>query len=167
MDAAFAATELFAREGAAVGIVDLPQQPGAAVAARLREDGLKVAFAPADVSDELQVKQAVDAISGELGPITVLFNHAGTIIIRPFLETSVEDWDLADGHQCPQHVPDDACRPAAHDQWRVAGPSSARHRSRRSPRHRWKFSTISSPLFSVLPTLAITGLGIPVVGGSV
>ncbi|MCJ9669692.1 MULTISPECIES: SDR family NAD(P)-dependent oxidoreductase [unclassified Neorhizobium] len=88
-----AATELFAREGAAVGIVDLPHSQGAAVAARLREQGMKVAFAPADVSDELQVKQAVDAISGELGPITVLFNHAGTIIVRPFLETSVEDWD--------------------------------------------------------------------------
>ncbi|WP_105403310.1 MULTISPECIES: SDR family NAD(P)-dependent oxidoreductase [Neorhizobium] len=88
-----AATELFAREGAAVGIVDLPHSQGAAVAARLREEGLKAAFAPADVSDELQVKQAVDAISGELGPITVLFNHAGTIIVRPFLETSVADWD--------------------------------------------------------------------------
>ncbi|MCQ1768572.1 SDR family oxidoreductase [Neorhizobium galegae] len=88
-----AATELFAREGAAVGIVDLPQSQGAAVAARLREEGLKVAFAPADVSDERQVDQAVDAISSELGPITVLFNHAGTIIVRPFLETSVADWD--------------------------------------------------------------------------
>lgn len=88
-----AASELFAREGAAVGIVDLPHSQGAVVAARLCEEGLKVAFAPADVSDELQVKRAVDAISGELGPITVLFNHAGTIIIRPFLETSVEDWD--------------------------------------------------------------------------
>ncbi|MCJ9751023.1 SDR family oxidoreductase [Neorhizobium sp. BETTINA12A] len=88
-----AASELFAREGAAVGIVDLPHSQGAAVAARLREEGMKVAFAPADVSDELQVKQAVEAISGELGPITVLFNHAGTIIVRPFLETSVEDWD--------------------------------------------------------------------------
>ncbi|MBP2561682.1 NAD(P)-dependent dehydrogenase (short-subunit alcohol dehydrogenase family) [Neorhizobium galegae] len=88
-----AASELFAREGAAVGIVDLPHSQGAAVTARLREEGLKVAFAPADVSDELQVKQAVDTISAELGPITVLFNHAGTIIIRPFLETTVEDWD--------------------------------------------------------------------------
>jgi NAD(P)-dependent dehydrogenase (short-subunit alcohol dehydrogenase family) len=88
-----AATELFAREGAAVGIVDLPHSQGAAVAARLCEEGRKVAFAPADVSDEPQVNRAVEAISGELGPITVLFNHAGTLIVRPFLETSVADWD--------------------------------------------------------------------------
>jgi NAD(P)-dependent dehydrogenase (short-subunit alcohol dehydrogenase family) len=88
-----AASELFAREGAAVGIVDLPQSEGEAVAARLRDEGYKAAFAPADVSDEEQVRLAVGSISQALGPITVLFNHAGTIVIRPFLETTVADWD--------------------------------------------------------------------------
>ena len=88
-----AASELFAREGAAVGIVDLPRSEGEAVAARLRGEGYKAAFAPADVSDEEQVRRAVGSISQALGPITVLFNHAGTIVIRPFLETTVEDWD--------------------------------------------------------------------------
>ena len=88
-----AASELFAREGAAVGIVDLPHSQGEAVAARLRDEGYSAAFAPADVSDEAQVSQAVETISGALGAITVLFNHAGTIVIRPFLETTVEDWD--------------------------------------------------------------------------
>lgn len=88
-----AATELFAREGAAVGIVDLPHSQGEAVAARLRKEGYKTAFAAADVSDEEQVRQAVDSISQALGTITVLFNHAGTIVIRPFLDTTVEEWD--------------------------------------------------------------------------
>lgn len=88
-----AASELFAREGAAVGIVDLPHSQGEAVAARLRGEGYRAAFAPADVSDETQVNRAVQVISGALGPITVLFNHAGTIVIRPFLETTVDDWD--------------------------------------------------------------------------
>ncbi len=63
------------------------------MAARLRDEGYSAAFAPADVSDEAQVSQAVETISGALGAITVLFNHAGTIVIRPFLETTVEDWD--------------------------------------------------------------------------
>ena len=88
-----AASELFAREGAAVGIVDLPRSEGEAMAARLRGEGYKAAFAAADVSDEEQVRRAVGSISQALGPITVLFNHAGTIVIRPFLETTVEDWD--------------------------------------------------------------------------
>jgi NAD(P)-dependent dehydrogenase (short-subunit alcohol dehydrogenase family) len=88
-----AATELFAREGASVGIVDLPHSQGESVAERLRGEGFDVVFAPADVSDEQQVQSAVDAISGALGKITVLFNHAGGIVISPFLETKVEDWD--------------------------------------------------------------------------
>jgi len=88
-----AAAELFAREGAAVGIVDLPHSQGEAVASRLRGEGFKAVFAAADVSNEVQVEQAVKAVSGDLGPVTVLFNHAGTIVIRPFLETTVEAWD--------------------------------------------------------------------------
>jgi len=88
-----AASELFAREGAAVGIVDLPRSDGAAVAAGLRAQGHAAVFAPADVSDEAQVKAAVAAVSDALGAATVLFNHAGTIVIKPFLETTVEEWD--------------------------------------------------------------------------
>ncbi|MBM2715020.1 SDR family oxidoreductase [Mesorhizobium caraganae] len=88
-----AASELFAREGAAVGIVDLQSSDGEAAASRLRNQGYEAAFAAADVSDEGQVASAVSALSGALGQITVLFNHAGTIIIRPFLETTLQDWD--------------------------------------------------------------------------
>lgn len=88
-----AASELFAKEGAAVGIIDLPQSDGEAVAERLRAEGFRAVFAPADVSDEQQVAQAVASISKQLGAITVLFNHAGTIVIKPFLETTAEEWD--------------------------------------------------------------------------
>ncbi|KAB0682724.1 SDR family NAD(P)-dependent oxidoreductase [Aureimonas leprariae] len=88
-----AASELFAREGAAVGIVDLPRSDGEALAARLREAGHRAVFAPADVSDEAQVGAAVAAVSAALGPVTVLFNHAGTIVVKPFLDTTLEEWD--------------------------------------------------------------------------
>lgn len=88
-----AASELFAREGAKVGIIDLPRSEGEAVAARLRSQGHAAAFAAADVSDEAQVQAAVAALSDALGAATVLFNHAGTIVIKPFLETTVEEWD--------------------------------------------------------------------------
>jgi NAD(P)-dependent dehydrogenase (short-subunit alcohol dehydrogenase family) len=36
---------------------------------------------------------AVRAVEAMFGAVTVLFNHAGTIVIKPFLETTVEDWD--------------------------------------------------------------------------
>ena len=40
------------------------------------------------------VAAAVAQISAALGPINVLFNHAGTIVIKPFLETEEKDWDF-------------------------------------------------------------------------
>ncbi len=88
-----AASELFAREGARVGIVDLPRSEGQAVAARLCAEGHDAVFAAADVSDEAAVIASVARVSQVLGPITVLFNHAGTLIVKPFLDTTQEEWD--------------------------------------------------------------------------
>jgi NAD(P)-dependent dehydrogenase (short-subunit alcohol dehydrogenase family) len=63
------------------------------VAQRLRSEGCEATFAAADVSDEEQVNAAVAEIAATLGSITVLFNHAGSIVISPFLDTTTEDWD--------------------------------------------------------------------------
>jgi NAD(P)-dependent dehydrogenase (short-subunit alcohol dehydrogenase family) len=73
---------------------------GAAIAARLREDGWRVATLSrngadfsADVSDADAVDKAFEAIESELGPILALVNNAGrtddglTIRMRP------EQWD--------------------------------------------------------------------------
>jgi len=39
------------------------------------------------------VEAAVAAAVRALGPVTVLFNHAGTIVIKPFLDTTEAEWD--------------------------------------------------------------------------
>ena len=88
-----AASELFAAEGAKVGIVDLPSSKGAEVAERLRSEGYDIVFSPADVSDATQVQLAVAAVEEAFGPITVLMNHAGILSALPFLETSEAEWD--------------------------------------------------------------------------
>jgi NAD(P)-dependent dehydrogenase (short-subunit alcohol dehydrogenase family) len=88
-----AASRLFASEGAVVGIVDLPRSEGEAVATELNAGGGRAFFAPADVSDSAQVAAAVVAVTSALGPITVLFNHAGSLVVKPFLETTEEEWD--------------------------------------------------------------------------
>ncbi|GLK63306.1 SDR family oxidoreductase [Paracoccus kondratievae] len=88
-----AASELFAAEGAKVGIVDLPQSQGEAVAQQLRDQGYEAIFAPADVSDAAQVQRAVETVEAAFGAITVLMNHAGILAALPFLETSEEEWD--------------------------------------------------------------------------
>jgi len=89
-----AAVRLFAAEGAAVGIIDRDAVRGAALAAELAAAGHRVVFAAADVSDGAQVRAAVATVTGALGAVTVLFNHAGTIVIKPFLETEEADWDF-------------------------------------------------------------------------
>ena len=50
-------------------------------------------FAVADVANEVQVNAAVAAVTAALGAPNVLFNHAGSIIIKPFLETTLADWE--------------------------------------------------------------------------
>jgi len=89
-----AAARLFAAEGAAVGIIDRNDRDGAALAAELVRAGHRASFAKADVSKKSEVEGAVAQIVSALGPINVLFNHAGTIVIKPFLETEEEDWDM-------------------------------------------------------------------------
>jgi len=88
-----ATSRLFAREGAAVGIVDRNAEAGRALADEITAAGGKAVFAEADVSDPGSVERAVATVSAALGAVRVLFNHAGTIVIRPFLETTVEEWD--------------------------------------------------------------------------
>jgi NAD(P)-dependent dehydrogenase (short-subunit alcohol dehydrogenase family) len=89
-----AAVRLFAAEGAAVGIIDRDAERGAALAAELVAQGQRVVFAAANVATKTEVEAAVAAVTAALGPVTVLFNHAGTIVIKPFLETEEADWDL-------------------------------------------------------------------------
>ncbi len=88
-----ASSLLFAKEGAKVGIVDINEEAGLAMVAEIKAAGGEAVFAKADVSDPDQVEAAVDAVSRAFGPINVLFNHAGTIVIKPFLETTLEEWD--------------------------------------------------------------------------
>jgi len=89
-----ASARLFAAEGAAVGIIDRNVPAGEALVAELKAKGHKAAFAKADVSSKVEVEAAVAAVNTALGPVNVLFNHAGTIVIKPFLETEEADWDF-------------------------------------------------------------------------
>jgi NAD(P)-dependent dehydrogenase (short-subunit alcohol dehydrogenase family) len=88
-----AASKLFAAEGARVAIVDRNEQAAAATVSEIVAAGGQATYFVADVSDEGQVQKAVAGAAQKFGSITVLFNHAGTIVIKPFLETTLEEWD--------------------------------------------------------------------------
>jgi NAD(P)-dependent dehydrogenase (short-subunit alcohol dehydrogenase family) len=88
-----AASELFAQEGAKVAIVDLPGSAGAALAQEINAAGGQAMFAAADVSDSAAATAAVAEVEAAFGAVTALFNHAGTLVVKPFLDTTEEEWD--------------------------------------------------------------------------
>ncbi|MBY5413307.1 SDR family oxidoreductase [Rhizobium leguminosarum] len=88
-----AASKLFAAEGARVAIIDRNGDAAAETVKQIRDAGGEADCWTADVSDEAAVNAAVAGVEERYGAVTVLFNHAGTIVIKPFLETTVEEWD--------------------------------------------------------------------------
>ncbi|MBY3227380.1 SDR family NAD(P)-dependent oxidoreductase [Rhizobium laguerreae] len=88
-----AASKLFAAEGARVAIIDRNGDAAAETVKQIRDAGGEADCWTADVSEEAAVNAAVAGVEERYGAVTVLFNHAGTIVIKPFLETTVEEWD--------------------------------------------------------------------------
>ena len=88
-----AASRLFAKEGANVSVVDQQVKLGQSLVAEIEAAGGSACFVEADVSSASAVTEAVAATREQYGQIDVLFNHAGTIIVRPFLELTESDWD--------------------------------------------------------------------------
>ena len=86
-----AASLLFAKEGARIAIVD--KQDGSALVKQIEAAGGEAIYAACDVSNAGQVSAAVKATTDRFGAINVLFNHAGTIVVKPFLETTEQEWD--------------------------------------------------------------------------
>ena len=88
-----AASSLFAAEGAKVAIIDRNLQAAEERAQMIVSAGGQAIALAADVSKADEVEAAVAAAARAQGPANVLFNHAGTIVIKPFLETTEEEWD--------------------------------------------------------------------------
>jgi NAD(P)-dependent dehydrogenase (short-subunit alcohol dehydrogenase family) len=88
-----ASSKLFAAEGAKVAVVDHNLEAAQETVAEIKKEGGTAIAIKADVSSAKEVEAAVKQAGDALGPITVLFNHAGTIVIKPFLETTEEEWD--------------------------------------------------------------------------
>ena len=89
-----AASSLFAAEGARVAVVDRNLQAAEERVDAIRRAGGTAAAFQADVSDATQVEAAVRGAEAAHGPANVLFNHAGTLVVKPFLETTQEDYDF-------------------------------------------------------------------------
>ena len=89
-----ATSSLFAREGAAVIVVDV-REDGRAVAADIERGGGRARFVRADVTRASDCESAVGEAVRSFGRLDVLFNNAGMIRRASVVDTSEEDWDRA------------------------------------------------------------------------
>ncbi len=89
-----AAVERMLEEGAAVGILDFLDAEGEALAKELSGKGYKVGYWHCDVSDEAQVKAAIDGVAERFGKLNVMVNNAGISgANKPTHEVTEEEWD--------------------------------------------------------------------------
>ncbi|AOE85314.1 SDR family NAD(P)-dependent oxidoreductase [Pseudomonas sp. TCU-HL1] len=88
-----AASRLFAAEGAKVVIVDRNGDAAQELARQIKAAGGEALGVGADVSRADQVKAAVVAGEAAFGGADILFNHAGTLIVKPFLDVEEDEWD--------------------------------------------------------------------------
>lgn len=88
-----AAAVMFAEQGAELAIIDRDLVAGTQVVESIRAQGGKANFFQADVGNAEQLIAAIDAATEALGRIDALFNHAGTIVVKPLHGTSVEEYD--------------------------------------------------------------------------
>jgi NAD(P)-dependent dehydrogenase (short-subunit alcohol dehydrogenase family) len=84
---------LFAREGAAVAVVDVDVPGGRRVVSDIRREGGRAIFVSADVTKAGDCQKAVARTVSELGGLDILFNNAGIIRRASVLELSEEEWD--------------------------------------------------------------------------
>ncbi len=81
-----------AREGIAVGVLDLNLEGCEAVVAEIKAAGGKALALQASIADRKQVTAAVDKLRKEFGPVTIVVNNAGISNFIPFEELVEDDW---------------------------------------------------------------------------
>jgi NAD(P)-dependent dehydrogenase (short-subunit alcohol dehydrogenase family) len=82
----------FAREGAAVAVVDINQKVGKQTVKEIQESGGTALFIRADVSQSADVQRMVKRVARELGGGDVLVNNCGMVIYGNVVETTEEQW---------------------------------------------------------------------------
>ncbi len=80
----------FARDGMAVGVLDINLAGAEAVAAEINASGGRALALEASIADKAQVGVAVEALRAAFGPIQVLVNNAAMEGFCPFAELTEE-----------------------------------------------------------------------------
>lgn len=84
--------KVLARAGAKVLVTDVLEDEGRSVVAEIRRAGDEADFALLDVADEQSWAAGVETCLERLGGLDIVVNNAGIEIVRPFLDTTLEEW---------------------------------------------------------------------------
>lgn len=82
-----------ARDGMAVGVLDIDGDNAGRVAAEINGAGGRAEAVAADVASHGEVETAIGRVREALGPITVLVNNAGIENFTPFEAIEDDTWD--------------------------------------------------------------------------
>jgi NAD(P)-dependent dehydrogenase (short-subunit alcohol dehydrogenase family) len=89
-----AAAVRFAREGAKVALADMDDADGEKAAAQIKQAGGTALYVHCDVSNDQQVKQAIDKTAKQFGRLDIAFANAGINgVWAPLDELKPEEWD--------------------------------------------------------------------------
>jgi 2-hydroxycyclohexanecarboxyl-CoA dehydrogenase len=88
-----ACAKRLAKDGMAVGVLDLDAERCADTVAAIKASGGMAMALGADVSNREQIFAAAAKLRGEFGPVTVVVNNAGVTDFTPFEEITDERWD--------------------------------------------------------------------------
>jgi 2-hydroxycyclohexanecarboxyl-CoA dehydrogenase len=89
-----ACAKRLARDGVAIGVLDLTADLCADTVAAIEAAGGEAIALGADISDRVQVKSAVAKLRERFGPITILVNNAGVTDFVPFEEITEARWEV-------------------------------------------------------------------------
>lgn len=85
---------LLASLGADVAICSRTEEECVEVATYIQEMyGTKTVVVTGDVSKANDVDFIIDSVNKSLGPVSILINNAGVMSFKPFVDTSIEEWD--------------------------------------------------------------------------
>src|SRR5712692_7183599 len=89
----YAIAQRLVEEGASVAVLALHPDSAARAVHGLAARGGKAIAIAGDVSDERDVKSAVDEAVAAFGRLDIMVNNAATIAIGALVETTTETWD--------------------------------------------------------------------------
>jgi NAD(P)-dependent dehydrogenase (short-subunit alcohol dehydrogenase family) len=84
---------LFAEEGAKVVLCGRRQEKGETVCAEIIAAGGEAIFIKTDITADDDIDRLFASALNRFGRIDILVNNAGTILMKPFIEVTSEDWD--------------------------------------------------------------------------